>query len=415
MAAAFWSHKVNGTACFEMYFRRLPANRSFIVIAGLEQALKYITGLRFTSDQIHWLRRQEVFGNVSSLFWEYLRNFRFTGEVWAVREGTVMFPLEPYLQVQAPLIEAQILETYLLTMMNMQSLIATKAARIVAAASGREVIDFGARRAHGPQAAVLASRAAFIGGCSGSSNVLAGYLGNIPIHGTAAHSFTMAFDDELKAFRAYHETFPESTTLLIDTYDTLEGARKVSEVGPSVKAVRIDSGDLLLLSRQVRSILDDQNLRSVKIMASGDLNEYKIRELVRAGAPIDYYGVGTELVTSYDAPALGGVYKLVETTIDGRKVMTAKSSPGKPSYPGRKQVYRFLQNGRYIHDQVRSFHARHPSGGLPLLQCYIKEGRIHQQLPSLKEIQQYARDELRRFPDSFLDPDTVEQYSVMAV
>jgi nicotinate phosphoribosyltransferase len=292
-------------------------------------------------------------------------------------------------------------------------MIATKAARIVQSARGRDVVDFGARRAHGPQAALLAARASYIGGCAGTSNVLGGFLGEIPVTGTAAHSFTMAFGDELAAFHAYHKNFPGDTILLIDTYDTLLAARKVKEIGHSVKGVRIDSGDLLELSKQVRKILDDDNLESVKIIASGDLNEYKIEQLLAAGAPIDAFGVGTELVTSYDAPALGGVYKLVEATINGREVVTAKSSPGKPSYPGRKQIYRFLQNGYYTHDKLCLFSERHPSSGLPLLQLYIQNGILQQQLPSLNQIRKYTAEELRRLPDPYHNLSKTSEYSVI--
>jgi nicotinate phosphoribosyltransferase len=413
MAAAYWSAGIHGTATFELYFRRLPLQRSFVVAAGLEQAIHYICNLRFTRSQIEWLRNHEAFKDVNPGFFEYLSAFHFSGEVWAVPEGTVVFPLEPMLQVRAPLIEAQILETYLLTMLNMQSNIATKAARVVHAAKDRVVIDFGARRAHGPQAALLAARAAYISGCAGTSNVLAGYLAGIPIFGTAAHSFTMSFPTELDAFRAYHNTFPHTTTLLIDTFDTLAAARKVKEIGPSVQAVRIDSGDLVDLSRQVRKILDEDGLSSVKILASGDLNEYKIQELMNAGAPIDSFGVGTELVTSYDDPALGGVYKLVEARIKERDVGRAKTSPGKPSYPGRKQIYRFLQNGYYTHDQLCLFTERHPSGGLPLLQRYVVNGKQEQELPALEKVRSYAREEMKRLPDRYHNLTQTETYPVV--
>ena len=413
MAAAYWSNQTTGMATFELYFRRLPPNRSYIIAAGLEQALHYICNLRFTEKQIEWLRNHKIFGHTDPGFFDYLASFRFSGEVWGVREGTVLFPLAPMLQIRAPLIEAQILETYLLSMINMQSMIATKASRIVQAARGRDVVDFGARRAHGPQAALLAARAAYIGGCAGTSNVLGGYLAEIPITGTAAHSFTMAFNDELAAFRSYHKNFPDDTILLIDTYDTLQAARKVKEIGPSVKGVRIDSGDLLELSRQVRQILDQDGLHSVKIIASGDLNEYEIEQLLAAGAPIDAFGVGTELVTSYDAPALGGVYKLVEATINGREVVTAKSSPGKPSYPGRKQVYRFLQKGYYTHDKICLFTERHPSGGLPLLQLYVANGKLQEELPSLDQVRRYTAEELRRLPDDYQNLSTTKEYRVL--
>ncbi|HSP05629.1 MAG TPA: nicotinate phosphoribosyltransferase, partial [Acidobacteriota bacterium] len=348
MAAAYFESRRNEPAVFELSFRRMPLNRSFLVAAGLEQALYYITSLRFTAEDIAYLRSLEPFRNIDSAFFDYLADFRFTGDVWAVPEGTPVFPAEPVLQVRAPLIEAQVLETYLLAVLNTQTMVATKGARIVRAARGRGVVDFGTRRAHGPQAGLYAARAAYIGGCMGTSNVLAGKQLGIPLYGTAAHSFVMAFPSELEAFRLYYQVFPQSTVLLIDTYDTLEAAKKVKDVGPDVRGVRIDSGNLLDLSVKVRRILDGTGMQHVKIFLSGDLNEYKIEELLEQGAPADFFGVGTELVTSYDDPALSGVYKLVEAS--DRPVM--KISPGKISYPGRKQVYRFERGGLFDSDRI---------------------------------------------------------------
>ncbi len=413
MAAAYWSNQITGMAAFELYFRRLPVRRSFVLAAGLEQALQYICNVRFTQEQIAWLKRQKQFEEVPSGFFEYLADFRFTGEVWAMPEGTPVFPLEPMLQVHAPIIEAQILETYLLSMINMQSMIATKAARVVRAAGGRGVIDFGSRRAHGPQAGLLAARASYIGGCLGTSNVLAGYLCGIPVFGTAAHSFTMAFPTELDAFRAYHAVFPHNTVLLIDTFDTIGAARKVREAGADIVAVRIDSGNLQELSREVRRILDEDGLHSVKIFVSGDLNEYKIQELVARGAPIDYFGVGTELVTSYDDPALSGVYKLVQTTVEGREVGAFKTSPGKISYPGRKQVYRFKQNTSYSHDQVCLFDERMPSFGSPLLRCYVRDGKLIEELPTVVEARRKTEQDLAQLPEVFHSLSSVEDYPVV--
>lgn len=397
MAAAYHANGRNEPAVFELYFRRLPLNRSYLLAAGLEQALHYVTRLRFTAEDITYLRALEPFQQVSPSFFEFLAEFRFTGDIFAVHEGTPVFPSEPVLQVRAPLIEAQLLETYLLAVLNMQTMVATKAARIVRASQGHGSVDFGTRRAHGPQAGLYAARAAYIGGCMGTSNVLAGKQLGIPVYGTAAHSFTMAFPSELGAFRAYYRVFPRHTVLLIDTYDTLEAAALVKDVGPDVRGVRIDSGNLLDLCVKVRRILDDTGMQHVKIFLSGDLNEYKIEELLRRGCPADYFGIGTELVTSYDDPALSGVYKLVEAS--GRPVM--KISPGKISYPGPKQVYRFSQNGKFDHDRISLAGEPSPEGGTALLQPFVRNGRQVTELPSLEETQQYAAQALDSLPEVF--------------
>jgi nicotinate phosphoribosyltransferase len=259
-----------------------------------------------------FLRRLPVFAHLPDDFFRFLSGFRFEGDVWGVPEGTLVFANEPILQVRAPLPQAQLVETFLLSLIHFQTLVATKASRVVEAACGREVIDFGTRRAHGPEAGVIAARASFIGGCIGTSNVCAAKEFGIPVFGTAAHSWTLAFDSEQEAFADYHATFPDSTILLVDTYDTLQGIRNALPLGKALKGVRLDSGDLLGSSREVRRILDDAGLTETKILASGDLNEYKVRALVEASAPIDLFGVGTEMVTSKDQPSLGAVYKLVE-------------------------------------------------------------------------------------------------------
>ncbi len=352
MTAAYWSSGLNEPATFELYFRRLPQNRSYIISAGLEQALHYLSSLKFSASAIEYLRSLEVFRTVNPGFWEFLAELKFTGEARALPEGTPVFPLEPVLQITAPLIEAQIVETYLLAVMNMESMVATKSARIVRAARGRGCVDFGTRRAHGPQAGLYAARASYIGGCIGTSNVLAGKMCDIPVFGTAAHSFTMSFPTELQAFQAYAHVFPDHTTLLIDTYDTLVAANKVKQVDAYVKAVRIDSGDLNELALQVRKILDRDGLSNVKIFLSGDLNEYKIDQLIKDETPVDFFGVGTELVTSYDDPAMSGVYKIVESRSGGVVHPTIKTSPGKPSFPGKKQVYRFQEQGMYSKDLI---------------------------------------------------------------
>lgn len=401
MSAAYHANGRNGPATFELYFRRLPLHRSYLVAAGLEQALHYVSGFRFTADDIRYLRSLETFRAVDSAFFDFLEQLRFTGDIWAVPEGTPVFPNEPVLQVRAPLIEAQLLETYLLSVLNMQTMIATKAARIVRAAKGRGVVDFGTRRAHGPQAGLYAARASYVGGCLGTSNVLAGKLLGIPVFGTAAHSFTMAFPAELEAFRAYYRVFPDHTVLLIDTYNTLEAAAMVKDVGAGVRGVRIDSGDLLDLSIKTRRILDETGMNHVKIFLSGDLNEYKIQKLISAGSPADFFGVGTELVTSYDDPALSGVYKLVEATMEGESRAVMKISPGKLSYPGRKQVVRFERNGCFDHDRICLATEPLPEDGMPLLQPFVKNGRILGELPSLEETRRFAAGALDRLPDSF--------------
>jgi nicotinate phosphoribosyltransferase len=413
MAAAYWANGINSNATFELYFRRLPPNRSYILTAGLEQIIDYLLNFHFSENQIEWLRSLEQFRHLDPKFFDFLSRLRFTGELRAIPEGTTVFPLEPLLQITAPLIEAQILETYLLNVLNSQSMMATKAARMVKAATGRSVIDFGARRAQSPQAALYAARASYIAGCPGTSNVLAAFLSDIPAYGTTAHSFTMAFESELDAFQAYHRVFPKRTVLLLDTYDTLEAARKAKFVGNDLAAVRIDSGDLLDLSRKVRKILDEDGLQNVQIMVSGDLNEFKIADLLSANAPIDSFGVGTELVTSYDAPALNGVYKLVEMTIGGKKVSRIKTSQGKPSYPGRKQVYRHQKNHYHSHDLITLAEEEAPEKATPMLQTCMQAGKRVVDLPLLAEIRKQAALELDALDPSFHDVNSIAEYPVV--
>lgn len=284
MAAGYFEQKMHDIATFELFVRNLPKNRSYLIVAGLEQVLHYLTHITFSPEIVQFLRRLPIFNHVGQEFFEYLKNFTFRGDVYAIPEGTIAFADEPMLRVTAPIIETQLVETYLLSMINFQTSIATKASRIVYAAQGCEVIDFGTRRAHGPQASVLAARSCFIGGCKGTSNVFAACELNIPAVGTVAHSWVMAFENEQDSFRKFHEIFPDNTTLLIDTYDTLAGARHAVMIGKKLKGVRIDSGNLLELSKEVRRILDSEGLQHVKIVASGDLNEDRIDDLLRNGA-----------------------------------------------------------------------------------------------------------------------------------
>ncbi|MBM4038816.1 MAG: nicotinate phosphoribosyltransferase [Planctomycetes bacterium] len=400
MAAGYVRARRNEPASFELFVRSLPPLRSYLVVAGLEQAVHYLQCIRFTDDSVRFLRSLPVFRDVSDGFFEYLRKFRFRGDLDAMAEGTVAFAGEPLLRVTAPLIEAQIVETYLLTTINYQTLVATKAARIAAAARGRAVVDFGSRRAHGPQAGLLAARAAYVGGCIGTSNVLGGRLLGIPVFGTQAHSWVMAFDDEQEAFRAYLDAFPEHTTLLLDSYDTLAAARKAAALGPRVAGVRLDSGDLAALSRRVRRILDKARMQKTRILASGDLNEHLIAGLVRRRAPIDAFGVGTELVTSKDAPALGGVYKLVEQQVGGDWVPRLKQSEEKETYPGRKQVYRLLDERGHCRGDVIALEGEAPYGE-PLLAPVMRRGRLVGPLPSLAQARSRAAEALARLPGRF--------------
>lgn len=395
MAAGYYAAgKSEEKAVFELSVRHLPPNRNYIIAAGLAQAVEYLTSVQFTEEDIAYLRSLPQFAHAPEGFYDRLRRFRFTGDLLAVPEGTPVFSGEPVLTVRAPLIEAQIAETYLLSMISFQSLVATKAARIVQTARGRAVVEFGTRRAHSPMAGVAAARAAYIGGCIGTSNTLAGKLYGIPVYGTAAHSWVQAFPSEEAAFRQLQELLKASTVYIVDTYDTLEGARRAAALGPPLWGVRLDSGDLLTLSRQVRAILDEAGLKDAKIMASGDLNEYRIQDLVRRGAPIDAFGVGTELVTSADSPRLGAIYKLVELESEGIRRYTAKFSEDKATYPGAKQVYRFKD-----HDLIAcSWEGPPAAGAKSLLRLVLLDGKPVKPLPAAAEVREYAARQLAALP-----------------
>lgn len=391
MAVAYFEHRVECRATFELFVRHLPSARTFLVAAGLDSALDYLENLHFTEEDVRFLRDQPAFRTVSNSFFDCLRTFRFTGDVRAVAEGTPVFAEEPILQVTAPILEAQIVETYLLSVINFETLIASKAARVVRAARGRGVLEFGTRRAQGPEAGVRAARAAYVGGCVATSNVLAGFRYDVPLAGTAAHSWTQVFPTERESFEALLQTFPETAILLIDTYDPLVGAEVAATLGRKIPGVRLDSGDLLEKSRRVREILDRQGLGDTKIVASGDLNEYRIEELVSLGAPIDLFGVGTELATSRDVPALSVVYKLVETEHAGRVEYKTKFSEQKVYSPGRKQVFRFWSGGdgdhggKFHHDLIARANESYPEA-LPLLEPVIQNGKRLGLRPSVGEL-----------------------------
>lgn len=411
MAAGYFEHGMHDIATFEFYIRRLPENRSYIITAGLEQVLHYLTHIRFSPEAIRFIRKQPAFSHVGDAFFTYLKNFAFNGDVFAVPEGTIVFAEEPILRVTAPIIEAQIVETYLLSTINFQSSIATKASRVVYASRGRDVIDFGTRRAHGPQAGVLAARACFIGGCKSTSNVFAAYELDIPPAGTIAHSWVMVFENEAESFRKYHKTFPDDTALLIDTYDTLTGAKHAAAIGEKLKGVRIDSGNLLELSKEVRKILNSQRMHHVKIIASGDLNEERIDDLLRNGAPIDSFGVGTEMVTSKDAPALGGIYKLVEQEHDGKPVPKMKFSKDKLTYPYKKQVYRSIDKDTHFVEDIIVLE-NEQGDAIPLLIQVVKGGEICYALPTLQEIQNNALCNIVKLPEPYKRLRNAETYPV---
>lgn len=403
MAAAYFEEGVaDRVATFDLSVRSLPARRGYLLVAGLEQALAYLQDLRFTPAALEHL---DSTGHFKKAFLDHLADLRFSGSVDALPEGTVAFPPAPLLRVTGPIIEAQIAETYLLTTLTFQTLIATKASRIVAAADGRRVVDFSPRRDHGPQAGLLAARAAFIGGCAGTSNVLAGERFGIPTFGTLAHSFVMFHRDEEEAFRAFTASYPGDPTLLIDTYDTVQGARKAARVarelaqeGRKLAGVRLDSGDLATLSRKVRAVLDEEGLHDTKIFASGGLDEYQIRDLLAEGAVVDAFGVGTELGTSGDAPSLDSTYKLVACTDEaGEEVPVIKLSPGKVTLPGRKQVWRQRDDdGRFRRDLIGL--GDEDLDGEPLLEPAMREGKVLREPPALEELQRRAAEQLAATP-----------------
>ena len=403
MCASYFDNKKFEPATFDLFIRRLPPNRGYLLFAGLEQALRYLESVRFTEKHLAYLKTQ----GFNQPFLDYLRDFKFTGEVWAAPEGTVAFPSEPLIRVTAPIIEAQLVETFLLNTVNLQTMIATKASHVVNAAKGKTVIEFGLRREHGIDAGMKVARTSYIAGCQGTSNVLAGFAYGIPVFGTMAHSFIMSYPNEIDAFRAFTKTFPNKSTLLIDTYDDLAGAEKAAVVakelekkGYKLGGVRLDSGDLTEISKKVRKLLVAKGLRYVKIFASGDLDEFKIEELLKNGAEIDAFGVGTKLGTSADKPYVDVIYKLCETMNNGKFSPIMKLSEGKATLPGRKQVYRFKDaKGNYAKDVISL--ADEKVDAQPLLIKVMEKGKITTDLPSLEEIRAAAAENLSKLPAKY--------------
>jgi nicotinate phosphoribosyltransferase len=415
MCASYFDNKKFEPATFDLFVRRLHENRSYLLFAGLEQVLLYLKSVKFTEEHLAYLAKQ----GFNQQFLDYLRNFKFTGDVWAVPEGTVAFPCEPLIRVTAPIIEAQLVETFLLNTVNLQTMIATKASRVVHAAEGKAIIEFGLRREHGVDAGMKVARSSFIAGCQGTSNVLAGSAYGIPVFGTMAHSFVMSYEKEIDAFRAFAKTFPNNSTLLIDTYDDIAGAEKAAIVakelektGSKLSGVRLDSGDLAEISKKVRKLLDDQGLQYVKIFASGDLDEFKIAELQKNGAKIDAFGVGTKMGTSADKPYVDVIYKLCETMSEsGNFSPIMKLSEGKVTLPGRKQVYRCTdKNGNFAKDMISLTDEK--VKGEPLLIKVMEKGEIIYNLPSLEEIRATAAESLSKLPEKYKKLTNAPTYPV---
>ncbi len=410
MAAGYFvAGKTKEVATFELSARKLPENRNFLIAAGLQQAVEYLSDLRFSTDEIDYLRSLVAFKNAPPEFFKFLRDLRFTGDLFALPEGTPVFPNEPIAIIRAPIVEAQLVETYLLSTFGFQTMVASKAIRCVTAAEGRPVVEFGSRRAHSPEAGILAGRAAYIGGCSGTSNSQAGKNFGIPVFGTAAHSWTMAFGTEEESFRALQTLLGDATVFLIDTYDTIEGARLATKVGHPCWGVRLDSGDIVAQSREVRRILDNAGMQTAKIFATNDLNEYRLAEIVRSGAPIDAFGVGTQLATSADAPALSVVYKLVELRKDKAVSYAAKFSDEKSTLPGAKQIYRYPG-----HDMVALGSECNSdfSGGEPLIRPVFVGGRLVESLPAAPQIRAYAHAAIDSLPKHLLSLEEAAPHPV---
>ena len=432
----------NSRACFDLFYRRQGEMTAYTLAAGLEQAIEYIRDLHFSDEDIAYLRSVGCFDEE---FLTYLRDLRFTGDIWAVPEGTVVFPMEPILRVTAPIIEAQLVETTLLNIIGHQTLIATKAARVVHAAGDGAVLEFGLRRAQGPDAGIYGARAAMIGGCRSTSNVLTGEMFGAPVSGTHAHSWVMSFPDELSAFRAYAEVFPANCLLLVDTYDTLGSGvpnaitvfRELRAKGYEPVGIRLDSGDLAFLSRQARKMLDEAGFPNAKIAASSDLDEEVIWDLKAQGAAIDVWGVGTRLITSKDNPALGGVYKLCAHEENGvfEPRIKISENPAKVTNPGIKQVFRFYDNetGKALADLIALadedfsstepltiFHPEHTwkrttlehYHARPLLVPVFEGGRQVYESPKLSEIASYAQSELGTFWEEYKRLNNPQRYKV---
>jgi nicotinate phosphoribosyltransferase len=408
MLQAYFEQRMNATAVFELFVRSLPPGRSFMIAAGLEQVMDYLVDLRFTDEELAWLRSC---GRFTPAFVDSLVTLRFSGDVDALPEGTVFFADEPILRITAPLREAQLVESRVMNLVHYETLVASKAVRSVLAAPGRLLVDFGLRRAHGAEAGLLSARASYIAGFSGTATVEAGRRFGVPVYGTMAHSYIQAHPDEVTAFESFVHAHPDNAVLLIDTYDTERAAHKVVALasrlaahGLKIKGVRIDSGEH---ARRVRAILDAAGLTAITIFASGNLDEYRLRELVAGGAPIDGYGIGTRMNTSADAPYLDCAYKLEE--YEGRP--RRKRSEGKATWPGRKQVFRQRDSDGSIVGDVLTLATEHRQG-TPLLVPAMRTGRPVAASPTLATVRALASEELARLPPRLRALEEAEPYPV---
>ena len=399
MAQTYFQSQRLDPATFSLFIRSYPPNRGYFVAAGLQDVLEFLEQFTVDSTGIDYLHSRRLFADD---FLDLLKGLKFTGDVWAIPEGRLAFKDEPFLEVTAPIIEAQIVETFIINQVNLQSLIATKAARCVHAAGGRAVVDFALRRAHGIDAGMKVARASYLAGFTGTSNVRAGQEYGIPIVGTMAHSFVSSFEQEMDAFRAFIASFPNNSILLIDTYDTLAGARKAVEIakemaanGQQLQGVRIDSGDLKKLAIEVRRIFDEAGLKSVKIIGSGGLDEFDLADFTVADVPYDSYGVGTKMGVSADAPWFDIAYKLVE--YDERPVL--KLSTGKVSWPGKKQVFRMRDERGQLQKDVIALREENIPGADPLLQKVMATGEVAVRYPTLEEIRDNFMGEFKRLSD----------------
>lgn len=396
MAASYYDHGMFEPATFSLFIRKYPTSRRYFISAGLADVLDYLKDLKFTSDDLNYLDETGLF---KPGFLSYLEKFRFTGDVFAIPEGRLFFVNEPIIEITAPLIESQIVETFIINAINLQVMIATKASRCVHVAWPRKLVDFSLRRTHGIDAGMKVARASFIGGFEGTSNVLAGKIYGIPIFGTMAHSFVICFEKEVDAFRAFAQSFPENVVLLVDTYDTVSGTVKAAEVGremalkgQKLKGVRLDSGDIALLSRKVRKILKRTGLRETTIFASGAFDEYKIQRILDQAGDIDSFGVGTKMGVSADAPYLDMAYKLVKYA--GRPVL--KLSPEKITLASEKQIFRFTTSKGKLKRDIIGLREDKLEGGEPLLNRVMTRGKVISEFSDLFHIQKIFLDEFSK-------------------
>jgi nicotinate phosphoribosyltransferase len=412
MAASYWREGMAGEATFSLFIRNYPPQRAYFVAAGIEHLLQILSDFQFSAQSLAYLRHSQPF---PADFITFLEGLRFTGRVRALPEGRIFFANEPIVEVTAPIIEAQLVESVVMNTIHLETLIASKAARCMHAAQGRGLVDFALRRTQGVDAALKVARASYLTGFRGTSNVLAGMIYGIPVFGTMAHSYVCSFRHEMDAFQAYARAFPENTVLLVDTYDTVRGAEKAVAVarqlaaqGHQLRAVRLDSGDLVALSQAVRALFRRERLADVAIMASGSLDEYRLEELVARGAEIDLVGIGTHMGVSADAPYLDMAYKMVE--YDGRPIL--KLSPGKQSWVGKKQVQRYYDSDQRMSEDVLGLETEHHAGSTPLLQLCMEDGKLVRPLESLPTIRQRFSREWATLPEPFRAIRPQQQYSV---